>query len=186
MDYRTRHPDPHIWTSLTLAGTRPPAHYGQFGAIAISEVNAADGTEFLTLAGGLSTDEQIGTMYLIEADKTCPMRILLEAGQLSWIDFWNHRGWLLVIKFEMWTDADALATYVPSTAIRSDQFERLTKLGTISPYELKLRALENLLEMSIRWTEYGDPSGEVEEAERNYREFVAKYRHRIPSLNAAA
>lgn len=177
MSYRSRHPDPHIWSRLALRSMKPPAHYGLVGATGVMEVNAPDGTEFFLLSGGMTPDERRGTFYCIEAPKTCPMRKLLELGQLSWVDFWTHKGWLLFMDAELGTDDEVLATYIPAGALPLWHIRRFEKLGSTSPYVLKHRCLElriNIYQTQIR---AGLPGVDIEEAEREYCEFIAKYGH---------
>ena len=184
MDYRLRHPNPHFWSSNVLLTSRPPSKYGQ-AMTSMFEINAPDGTEFLALARGLSEDEKTGAFYAMEAPKSCPMRRLFESGDLSWLEYWTHKSWLIYLEYEFKMDTGGVIQYVSAAALSLECIDELQQLGTTSPYELNLRSLELALIDAHREREAGFSNLDPVVAEREYNDYLQKYGHRIKSLKVA-
>ena len=172
MDYRDKHPTPLTWTREELGMDSRPEPHDQFGASNLAEIDAPDGSAtFLYMHAGFS-DDGLFRRIAIEAPRNCPMRIAFEWGEISWLDFWCHRGWLLDIYWSI-EGGGAVAHYVTPDQLPVEILDSLKWLGFQSPYFLKHVQLE-------LHALYAGRDGEDDaKAEKDYRDFIVKHGAKI-------
>lgn len=107
--------------------------------------------------------------HLIEAPDNCPMRRKFEFGEITWQEFWQHRGWLIEYHYESDLDGGAHVCYVhPSQMVERKKFY-VRNFNHDSPMALKLWELER--RSSFDW-HVGD---NMEELAKQLAEFREKY-----------
>lgn len=180
MDYKTCHFQSPIWTREQFNKSRRPEPYDRLNKGALQETDSPDNSAvFLVAIAGLDETHGEFTMYGIEAPRGCPMREAFEWGEISWIDFWSHRNWLLEITVPL-QSGDAVSKYISVEDINPETRARFEVLGQRGPYHLKLRQLELSCEYSS-W----DGTDPVQ-AERDYRDFMIRHGHRFARVQSVA
>ena len=179
MDYKARHLSPLTWTSDIFATVFAPEPFDKFSDSYLRQIVAPDGSIFLLIHGFYDETRSIVVSYAIEAPPSCLMRRAFEGGDLSWPDFWRHRGWLLRFTHDL-SDGPILAEFIDPAQMIPRTLEHLEDLGNASPFELKLKQLELSMEMAHRFGEDPTPS------EREYREFMIRHGNKLIRRNKAA
>lgn len=171
MDYKTRHPGQIVWSEHPFLELRQPVPYDQLSGGMLFELDAPDAsTQFLLAVAGFDEDNGLMLYYGIEAAKGCPMREAFEWSELSWPDFWMHKGWVLRI-VQPFQGGDAVGNYILPSEIDAKTMGRFGRLS--GPYESKRYQME--------WaTEHYKPGTAMfRKAEREYREFMARFGVRL-------
>ena len=176
MDYKGRHGKPLDWTRDIFAKVVAPEPFDRFSDSYLRQLVAPDGSIFLMIHGFYDEIRGIAVSYAIEAPPSCPVRRAFEIGELSWPDFWNHRGWLLRFTRDF-SEGPISAEFIDPTQMISRTLEHLEDLGNKSPFELKLKQLEISMEMAHRFGEDPAPS------EREYRDFMIRHGNKFIGKN---
>lgn len=177
MDYRTRHAKPLVWTADIFNAARSPEPYDKLSSSSLNEIIAPDGvTIFLRLHGYFDENNGVGVSYGIEAHRSCAMRLAFEVGDLSWPDFWAHKGWLLRFIFEI-SNASIQAEFIHPLQMDARMHQMLKDLGNTSPFEIKRKQLEVSIEIAYRFGR--DPTP----AEREYRDFMIRHGNKFIGKN---
>lgn len=143
MDFKTRHPHIKYWPEYTDETHCRPFPYDSPHKITISQLDAPDGsTKFLKYSAYSTEDYRYMVSYLIEAPPECPMRREFEFGELTWEEFWYHRGWLIEFRAELEGPAPIEVRYVSPEQLPTKVKDTLRRMGNTSPMSLKLAALE--------------------------------------------
>ncbi len=175
-----RNNSPPQWSCKDFSQTRRPEPYDRVDAWSLEEIDAPDQSTVILMAiAGLDETHGEFTMYGIEAPRGCPMREAFEWGEISWMDFWSHRNWLLEITVPL-QSGDAVSKYISVEDINPETRARFEVLGQRGPYHLKLRQLELSCEYSS-W----DGTDPVQ-AERDYRDFMIRHGHRFARVQSVA
>ena len=173
MDYKSRNPGNLIWTDRPFNTVGEPEPHDQIYPGFLSEIICErDGTVFLMHYSGL--DEANGTSYqlLIEAPRSCHMRQAFEWGDISWLDYWSHKGWLIHFATRF-GGGPAHGFYIAPSEI--DDFSR--KLWT--EYDHKGPYLHKEEQLRLGW-EYARPgTQDARDAERVYTAFMQRHGHRF-------
>lgn len=180
MDYKARHGKPLTWTHRIFEAAHAPEPFNVFSSTYLKEIVAPDeSTVFLELSGDI--DETKGTIssYGIEAASSCPVRKAFEIGEMSWLDFWEHRGWLIQFTFDLQVFKGPIrAEFISPSQINKDTYTHLRLLGNQSPFAIKRQQLEAAWRCAAR-------SGiDLVQAEREYRSFLIRHGSKI-DLKAA-
>ena len=179
MDYKDRHAKPLIWTDDIYNAAYSPDPYDKLTSNSLHEVIAPDGvTVFLRMHGYFDEHRGLAVSYGIEAPQSCQMRRAFEVGDLSWPDFWAHRGWLLRFSFDI-SDGPIQAEFIHPSQMDLRKHQKLNDLGNTSPLEIKLKQLEVSMEMAHRFCR--DPAP----AEREYRDFMIRHGNKFVDKTAA-
>lgn len=169
MDYKSRHHDPLIWTHDIFDSAQFPEPYGGFGDGHLFEIIAPDtSTIFLMMHGYIEPSESVAVTYAIEAPRSCPTRIAFERGQISWLEFWESRGWLLRFRIRFGC-RPVEAEFIDPTKLDLRTIHNLTKLGNRGPFEIRLHELKRQWELAENFE--CDPI----KAEHEYRNFLMLY-----------
>ncbi len=99
MDFRDRHPNIRFWFFDNSNFKREVCPYNGPNLTFINEfVAPLDQTVFLSLLGNGGEDENFDlsvVYYLIEAPRNCIMRQAFEIGEITFEEYWHHKGWLI-------------------------------------------------------------------------------------------
>ena len=178
MSSRDDHPNSPVWTYEQSVLEREPEPYDRSGAAALFELDAPDhSTVFLVSITGDDFRESgwpdYFTYYGIEAPRDCPMRRAFEWGEISWRDFWTHKGWLLHMR-EPFAGGPMVSSYVSTSHLSKYFNETLDDFRTKGPYDFKLQQLE----LSCMPSPFTSPR-ELAKAEREYQEFMLRHGHKF-------
>lgn len=145
MDFRSRNPNISRWTASCITDARYEFPFNGPQYEPVRQYTAPDGvTTFLAIYGdGVESEDFVlsNTWYLIEAAKDCPMRRAFEFGEISWEDFWFHRGWLIELTMPNIMVSDANVRYVRPTDMSLRAREAIREYNQQSPLQLKYEAL---------------------------------------------
>ena len=178
MDYKSRHHVPLNWTYDDFEQKTHPAPYDCSSAACFFEIVSPDGlTTFLLNLSIHELDADPAIFYGIEAARNCPMRKAFEWGEISWPDYWSHKGWLLKIECP-WNPGLLKTSYITPDQMDQTTHDELERLKGRSPYDLKRRILELGCDLEKAGTH------EAVTAEREYRQFMTMYGHRFAKLAA--
>jgi hypothetical protein len=178
MDFKSRNDVAPRWTSDQIGCTRRPEPYDRNHQAVLLEIDSPDKSSvFLVAVGGLDEEHGEFTLYGIEAPGGCPMREAFEWGEISWVDFWSHKNWLLQINVPFGA-GDPISNYISWAQVNLATRSKFEFLSYRGPYHLKLQQLELSCEHSS-W-DGSDPIA----ADRNYRNFMIRHGHRF-ARNAA-
>ena len=177
MSYRDYHPNPPVWTSEQSDVMNKPEPHDQSGAASLFEMDAPDGsTQFLVSVTGDDFQEsgcpEYFTFYGIEAPRTCKMRHAFEWGEISWRDYWTHKGWLLHMRTPF-NGGPMESAYVSTTNLSKHFCADLDYFGHKGPYEFKREQLElSCIPSPFR-------PKDLPHAEREYQEFMMRHGHKF-------
>lgn len=148
MDFKARNPNFSYWSNLKLSCPFPY----EDGGLGVSQFDAPDNsTKFLSLAIIMSEDEASAKIYLIEAPLGCPMRREFEFGELTWLEFWHHKNWLIELRISMKIgEGDSgHVRYIHPSQMCTQVKEDLLWKNNISPMVGCLRNLEGLQKITL-------------------------------------
>ena len=174
MDYKSRHPGALVWPPATFENRLRPEPYDQLYNGMLSELSSDDDqTTFLIHVASFDEENSMIHLIAIEAPRSCPKRQAFEWGEISWLDFWSHRGWLIQFEHPFGVCGPAHGRYITAADLDDRTIKLWQELGHKGPYHLKLEQLE-------LGCEYATPgSAKAQKAERTYREFMIRHGHRF-------
>lgn len=179
MDYRARHPELKSWPKQALESIQTPFPYCEPNTIAIYQISAPDDqTQFLGVSFDFSPDETYFIAHIIEAPQDCPIRKEFEFGDITWEQFWYHRGWLIELRIPFEEEPLIEVRYILPSQM-TEKTKRHIMSMTHSPMECKLKALE--LCANTNWPH----DWHVENHEDDLDEFRKKY-PQIPGVDPKA
>ncbi len=178
MDFNARNSVAPKWTRDQFECARRPEPYDRNHRGILQEIDSPDKSAiFLFVIGGLDEEHGEFTLYAIEAPVLCPMREAFEWGEISWVDFWSHKSWLIQVNVPF-GGGEPISKYISWSQVNLETRSRFEFLGNRGPYLLKLQQLE------LSW-EYSSWDGtDPVAAEREYREFMIRHGRRFTG-NAA-
>ena len=178
MNYKSKNQIPLNWTYDAFGKSEQPSPYDCLSPACLHEIVAPDGvTVFLINLSMEDLDADPGVYYGIEAPRNCPMRQAFEWGEISWPDYWAHKGWLLKIEIP-WNPGILKTSYITADQMDITTQNELKNYKGRYPYELK----RQVLELRCSLAKAGTPESTV--AEREYRQFMTMYAHRFAKLAA--
>lgn len=173
MDYKARHGKPLTWTHDIFEAARGADPFDKFCPTYLREIIAPDGaTVFLLMHGYMDETKEIIVSYAIEAPPSCPMRQKFSVGDLSWPDFWEHKGWLLRFSRDF-SESPIRAEFITPSQMDNRMLNTLDDLGDTSPLEIKLQQLEGAIGFAI------SAGRDSAQAEREYREFLMRHANKL-------
>jgi hypothetical protein len=177
MDYKSQNPQPPTWTFDEFL-LREPEPYDVRTCAGLFEIDSPDLSTVILLENGFICDDgESMILYAIEASRECPMRRAFEWGEITWHDYWSHKGWLFRIKFPF-NPGPVTSTYIAPSQMDVDTLKRMKGLEGRYPYGLKLQQLE------LRCQSRSIEKNNRERAEREYQKFMVKYGHRFSQDSA--
>jgi hypothetical protein len=178
MDFKSRHPVAPIWDrEMTQLSWPEPYDNPSIWSLYTITPNDGSGT-FLVYRHSLPDVECTASGYAIEAPLDCPVRQAFETGEMSWMDYWHHKDWLLYVTIPLMSRDPITTRYISPRDIAPYIIERFKEFGNQGPYELKRQILE------LGWEYASWDGGCTKEAERKYRDFMLRNAGRFPR-NAA-
>ncbi len=169
MDFRDRNPNISYWDAGELGFMRDSYPFDGPNTTHICEFLPPDqSTVFLCLTGGFVEHKDYDMSshyYLIEAPKGCPMRQAFEIGDLSWEDFWHHKGWLIEATFKSIRSEGYHVRYVHPAFMSKSGKETIEEFSGKSPIQLKYEGLCLMKEMN-RLSK--NQASQLEELERKF------------------
>lgn len=173
MDFKSRNPHIDYWRDSMLETMHSPFPFDAPMQVPLFQIDAPDqSTQFLGLPFDMCENEELMVTYLVEAPSDCPMRQEFECGELTWQEFWQHRGWLIEYKYEFHIDGGAFVRYVHPSHMIEREKHYMIECNNISPMELKLEALE-----SFALCKWPDPM----KSER-FARMAAEFRDKYPQI----
>ena len=173
MDYKTRNPIPMPWSIEDMAMTIHREPYDRMYTGRLRELPSPDrSTTFLIMTNSLDEETGMFVEYAIEAPKNCPARQAFEWGEISWLEFWSHRGWLIKI-LDPFEEGPCIVQYIKPAELPADVVDILKHRGHDGPFFRKLAHLE----YSLATCKPG--SKDMIETEKDYRSFMIRYGHRL-------
>ena len=173
MNYKSKHSDPPVWTLEEFDRHRRPEPYDIPTGGELLEFDAPNQSTIFLAGSCLDKKEEFDcSLYAVEAPPHCPMRQAFEWGEISWMEFFTEREWLL----QMFLPLNAIrvvSRYISPREIGPETRGYFEAVGGQFPYELKRRQLE--MHCDKRFMDAGDTT----RAEREYRAFMRKYGHRF-------
>lgn len=169
MDYKQKNVMPPQWKYDEFARRTKPEPFDQLTCANASELETPDRKATLLLY--LSHLDEPGgrfTFYAIEAPRTCPVRKAFEWGELTWLDFWIHKPWLIEINYQI-GGHDPLSRYIRPNEMNEQTVCYFDVLGHRGPYILKYEQIKGALK------HLNSPGWDAEESIRNYRDFVLRH-----------
>lgn len=184
MDYKQRNPNIKYWPNSESNPICAPFPYDEPARVHIFELDAPDfSTQFLGLPFHISENEELFITCLIEAPETCPMRRKYEFGDITWEEFWQHRGWLIEYQYEFRANGGAHVRYIHPSEMVERKRSYLTNFNHESPMALKLQELES--RSTFNW-HLGDNMEELAERLVEFREIYPEIVLRTASKSKAA
>lgn len=145
MDFRTKNPNISFWRHPPDGFKRDAYPFEGPNVSTICEFVSPDkSTVFLCIFGSSHEDENFNIsfhQYLIEAPRSCPMRQAFEIGEISWEDFWHHKGWLIEASSPSIFGDGYYVRYVHPSQMTADTVDFITKLSDKSPIQHKYESL---------------------------------------------
>ena len=170
MDYRDKNPNISYWKIPTEFDLQREASLYEGPNVShICEFIPPDAsTTFLAIYGGGEEDENFDlstVRYLIEAPPECPMRRAFEIGDITWEDFWSHKGWLIEATTPSLFSDSYIVRYIHPSQMGPYTTKFIAEHSDKSPIQLKYDALcrqrqENRLSKKFAM--------QLEELERKY------------------
>ncbi len=173
MDYKERHGTPLVWSDEIFDHACGVDPFDKMSPTYLRQLIAPDGfSVFLMMHGYMDEANGLIVSYAIESPPICAVRKKFEVGELSWTDFWKHKGWL--IRFTMqFNDPINQAEFIEPSQIDKRTLTQLEELRDTSPIQIKHRQIEN--ELEVAYLTGRDPSS----AEREYRDFLIRHGNRL-------
>ena len=172
MDYKAIFPIPVAWSADQFNEFNMPEPYDRLHRGTLMELEAANyPTQFLLILHDLNENTGIFTSFAIEAPHDCPMRHAFEWGEISWMEFWSHRGWLLQVEYPI-AQGPAAVKYITPEQLPNAVTNQFKSFGNRGPYHLKLEHLERIIENAPN-------SRHGPEHQRAYRDFILKHGHKL-------
>jgi hypothetical protein len=177
MSYKSNNPNPPAWTYEQIFLKKKPEPYDHQGAPVISEIETNDGTGvFLMKTTGEFFEgngwPEFFEYYAIEAPRNSEMRRAFEWGEISWKDYWTHKGWLLRIKIPF-NPAPVHSDYVSIDELSPKFIANLEDLAFQGPYQIKLEVLE------LACVPSPFKSKDLSKQERIYQQFLMRHGHKL-------
>ncbi len=177
MDYRDRNPNITSWSGECLAECFSLFPFNLPQMLSFFEYIAPDGvTRFLGLygGGGESQDFTLSSLrYMIEAPEDCVMRKAFAVGDLSWEDYWHHKGWLLELFKPNIMENFAHARYVRPNDMSQDAKDIILKFNNISPLMMKYQTLCREADWERRIEKRTGPAQlQLRQFERDYGPYI--------------
>jgi hypothetical protein len=178
MDYKMRNSKPPIWSLELFMAYRKPEPYDVPSSGELMEVDSKDLTSVFLVDHCFGEEHGLDvSFYAIEAPRSCPLRKAFEWGEISWLDFFMHKEWLLYISMPV-NALQVVSKYITPHQIDPTTRIRMEHMGRTFPYELKRQQLEARCTNSILET------GDTRVAEREYQNFMVRYGHRFSKAAA--
>ena len=177
MSYRDDHPIPPIWTDEQSCALRTPDPYDQAGAGELHEIDAPDGSTTFLMSTTCDNFEGNGwpeyfTSYGIEAPQGCKMRQAFEWGEISWREFWTHKGWVLHMRAPFQA-GPMQSSYISPIDLCKSFNALLDEFGHESPYDFKRQQLE------LKCIPSPFKPKDLSHAEREYQQFMMRHGHKL-------
>ncbi len=170
MDFKDKHPDISYWHFGSGTLERKVCPYDGPNLIFIHEILApVDQTVFLSLYGeGFESEEfDLSVIYyLIEAPRDCKMRQAFEVGDITFEDYWHHKGWLIEAKIPSLSSQGYSLRYIHPSNMCALAKDTLKNPSGKSPVQQKYDALIS----HKRWSEKNQAM--LEELERKYADVL--------------
>ena len=173
MDYKSRNKMPQIWTRDEFFQHRSPEPYDCLLAGGIYEVDSPDGSAtFLSTQYNWCEETGFSKHIAIEAPPSCPTRYSFEIGDISWTDFWTHRGWLLHIQTREGLEY-CTVSYIRAKDAPRKFFSFLRCMGPIGPFEIKRLNYERIINTLSQTFDPPMPNaGSLEHTVKKYQRFM--------------
>ena len=180
-DYKSRNPVPPTWAFSAFAAWRTPEPFDVPTVADAFETDTPDLSAVLLMkVGSIGPKNDSITFFGIEAPPHSPFRRAFEWGDMSWLDFWSHKDWLLQIHAPF-DRSPVTSRYITPAEMHGHSPQSFKHLDGKFPFGLKKEQLELRCE-DIFLTKLTKKKREL--AEADYQKFMAKYGHRF--LNDAA
>jgi hypothetical protein len=180
-DYKSRNPVAPTWPFSTFTAWRTPEPYDVLSAAGAFETDTPDLSAVLLMkSGSMSPENNSMIMFAIESPPHSPIRRAFEWGEISWLDFWSHKDWLLRINLPF-DRGPVTSRYITPAEMHGHSPKAFQHLDGKFPFGLKKEQLELRCE-DIFMTKLTKKKREL--AEADYQKFMARYGHRF--LNDAA
>jgi len=178
MNFRKKYGDAPTWPAADFDRQMQRKIYHRAEGLGMFQLDAYDHstglmTSFLTCFSDYSEDTSVSQYYAIEAPRGCPAREAFEVGNISWMDYWSHKGWLLRLHIPI-KGGDVSSTYITMDDVNDNTIGHFKHHGTSGPLLLMREMFESRLNMARLKGEDGM------EEERDYLEFLTRHRHRLP------
>lgn len=175
MDFKQRHPGITHWPFWVLERQRRIFPYKSLLLAELCEVTSHDGlSTFLLFHGGVSEEGNYWRTYAVEAPREWSVRESFENGDITWSEFFKHRGWILELTGELDRNSDVHCRYIEFSEMTSEAKESIADLDAKgSPYQM---LHDYLLEWWAFRIECGrDPS----EFKERYESLIKNHGHRL-------
>ncbi len=135
-------------------------------------------TRFIGIYGGGDESEDLvlsSMRYLIESPLDCPMRKAFVNGEVTWEDYWHHKGWVIELAKPNILVDFAHVRYVHPTQMSEEANKNLKSLEDRSPMSLKHDGLCILAERESRSRKRHKPMHKkLEDFERAFGQFIQR------------
>lgn len=172
MTYKSRNPHIKYWPNSMLETFCAPFPFDEPAELRLFEIDAPDfSTQFLGTGFDANEKEDLFIGYLIEEPVDCPMRRKFEFGEITWLEFWYHHGWVIEYQVEFHIGGARVRYVHPSEMVKNNTFY-FTQYNHLSPMLLKLRELEDrssfdyhlgddMEELAVRLAEFREKYPEI-------------------------
>jgi hypothetical protein len=175
-DYKARNPVAPTWTYKAFTSWRTPEPFDVPTAAGAFETDMPDRSAVLFMkVDSIGPENDSMILFGIEAPPHSPFRIAFEWGEISWLDFWSHKDWLLRIKVPL-DRGPVTSRYITPAEMHGHSPKAFKHLDGKFPFGLKKQQLELRCE-DIFLTKLTKKKREL--AEADYQKFMAKYGHRF-------
>lgn len=172
MDFRTKITNPPTWSLQDMMRQMPIKVYQHADFLGMFQLEAPDrSTSFLTCFDTCTEDLSLAHYYAIEAPRHCPVRQAFEVGDITWLDFWAHKGWLL--RIEVPRAADCSSKYIAFSDLDALTLKFFKKYGSTGPLLLMLKQIKS----RIKIAKLKGQDAMVEE--RDLHNFLTIHGHRL-------
>jgi hypothetical protein len=194
MDFKSKNPKSHSWPYKSIYAMTETNPYGKQATFRLFDLRAIDGTPFLAVYGDLTIDPSYPELFALDLTDSSDLRKKWENGEISWTDFWSHKGWLAKITYN-WViqseeDAiknldkhpDAELEYIAYDLATDHVKDILKKQKNTSPYILYFNHLESHITFyTICFNNSPTPlyAKILQSKKAEYENFLKKYSHRI-------
>ena len=176
--FKDKYPDDVIWHDHDVIMEKPEP-YDQVWLCGVQELTTPDRQHtFLLAQQGICEERGFVKLFAVEAPRCCPVRYAFESGEMTWLDFWSNKGWLLHLTMPLFEEGIIQGEYVTPEEICQRTRRRFANIGSQSPFELKRINLEAL------WRNAAWNGGDASKQERDYQDFMCRNGHRF--INRAA
>ncbi len=179
MDYREQNPIIATWSGKSISECANACPVDDPFVGGVLEFIAPDCvTRFIGIWGGGKESEDFtlsALRYLIESPLDCPMRKSFVNGEISWEDYWHHKGWLIeLVKPNILADF-AYVRYVHPSQMSDKAKEYLARHNDKCPISLKHKAICILATWEYRsGTKHGPMQKKLESFEKVYGQFIQR------------